>query len=309
MMICLGTTPALQRTMEFERLVIDDVNRAARVTVYASGKPGNVARVLTTLGERAVLATFVGGDTGRAYVADLKRAGIEPALVETSAATRVCITVVDRGAGTATELIEEPGAVEPAGWDALVSKLQALLPQAKGLVLSGSLAPPQPAGFYATCVRLARTAGVRCVVDARGEPLRRAIAERPDVIKPNLAELADTVGRELQSESDIAEAIGETCRAGAGRVLVTRGSAGAIAGDGRQCWRIGVPKITPTSAIGSGDSVAAGLIAAMTRGIDLPEAAKLAMACGVANALTPHAGHVDAEEVRRLAGQITVEPM
>jgi hypothetical protein len=35
--LCVGTTPTVQRTMVVDRLVIDEVNRAVEVKVHASG--------------------------------------------------------------------------------------------------------------------------------------------------------------------------------------------------------------------------------------------------------------------------------
>ena len=43
MILCLGTTPTVQRTMTFAKLNIDAVNRAIEVKQTASGKSINVA--------------------------------------------------------------------------------------------------------------------------------------------------------------------------------------------------------------------------------------------------------------------------
>ena len=62
MILCLGTTPTVQRTIFLKRLEIDAVNRAHSVIESASGKALNVARVLTTLGKPCVALGFAGGD-------------------------------------------------------------------------------------------------------------------------------------------------------------------------------------------------------------------------------------------------------
>src|SRR3954468_17447969 len=111
MIVCLGTTPALQRTMTFDRLRLDAVNRARSVREYASGKSINAARVVTTLGRPVVATGFLGGDSADACRRDLDAAGIAHDFASVAPRTRMCVTVVDGGAGTATELIEEPGAV------------------------------------------------------------------------------------------------------------------------------------------------------------------------------------------------------
>src|SRR4051812_9188797 len=90
MIICLGTTPAVQRTMSFAKLSVGEVNRAKSVTQFASGKSVNVARVLHTLGERCIATGIIGGDTGRFVRFDLDRSRIAHEFIDTPAPTRLC---------------------------------------------------------------------------------------------------------------------------------------------------------------------------------------------------------------------------
>src|SRR4051812_6926587 len=114
MIITLGTTPTVQRTMTFARLEIDAVNRAKSVRQFASGKSVNCARVLHTLGEPVRTTGLVGGDAGKFMRADLDAAKIAHDYADTSPVeTRLCLTLVDEAAGTATELVEESRAVDP----------------------------------------------------------------------------------------------------------------------------------------------------------------------------------------------------
>ena len=62
MILCLGTTPTVQRSMTFAQIVADGVNRAKQVQEYASGKSVNVARILQTLGADPLEIGFAGGD-------------------------------------------------------------------------------------------------------------------------------------------------------------------------------------------------------------------------------------------------------
>src|SRR5688500_2428446 len=64
MIIALGTTPTIQRTMSFERLSFNTVHRAVDVHEHASGKAINAARVLRALGAEVLAIGFVGGTTG-----------------------------------------------------------------------------------------------------------------------------------------------------------------------------------------------------------------------------------------------------
>src|SRR5690348_10306780 len=107
MILCLGTTPTVQRSMIFHRVVIDGVNRALEVREYASGKSPNVARVLHAMGGDVLEVGFIGGDRGKFLAADLQGAGIRCRWIEVNAPTRLCTTVIDQASGTATELVEE----------------------------------------------------------------------------------------------------------------------------------------------------------------------------------------------------------
>jgi sugar/nucleoside kinase (ribokinase family) len=68
---------------------------------------------------------------------------------------------------------------------------------------------------------------------------------------------------------------------GTGTVMVTRGSQGVIAGRDRQSWQAGVyQNIKTLDPSGSGDAFAAGVIAAVLQGKDMPGVIRYASALG-----------------------------
>src|ERR1700722_668913 len=197
MHICVGTTPTVQQTMVFGRVVVDEVNRAVETRRGASGKPVNVARVLHTLGEAAMLCVPVGGDTGRFIWGDLDALGIAHDCVECGAPTRTCVTVVDHSGKTATELVEESGPLSGDESARMLATFQKHLVGGRMAVLSGTLAPGVGEDFYAECCRFAGKFGVPVILDARGDALSRALAFRPLVVKPNRQELAGMLGKKI----------------------------------------------------------------------------------------------------------------
>jgi tagatose 6-phosphate kinase len=306
MILCLGTTPTVQRSMVFDRVAIDDVNRAVEVREYASGKSPNVARVLAAMGGEPLEVGFIGGDRGRFLAADLQAAGIACQWVLVNAPTRLCTTVIDRATATATELVEETSPIEAASWDAIERLLEEQLPRAGVWVFSGSLPPGAPQDFYARWVPLAVSGRAKLIIDARGEPLRLALRHGGFIAKLNRDELRDTLGCEFDSQAALKEAVARITPAG-GASIVTMGREGALACDGRTVWRVTPPKVKAVSAVGSGDAFAAGLALELSRGNRLADALSMAAACGAANALTALAGHVVTEDVRRLTGLVRVE--
>ena len=300
MILCVGTTPTAQRTLVFERLQLDAVNRAAECYDTASGKSINVARVIHTLGEACIATGFLGGDVGKYIRDELSAAGIAHDFVEVAPKTRTCVTVMDRSSGHATELVEESKLVETDAWAKLKSKIEQLASRAKLIVLSGSLPPGAPQDFYAWCVKL----GVRTIVDAAGGPLKRALDARPFLVKPNRQELAKTLGVSVDSDDSLRDAV---TRLNADWVVVTEGRSGAIVSDGTTLWRLHAPKVVAINPIGSGDSLAAGIATALVRGETMPDAAKLGIACGAANAMTTTSGVVDPATVKELLTQVFIE--
>ena len=308
MIICLGTTPTLQRTMTFARLEIDAVNRAASVREFASGKSINVARVLHAIGEPSIATGFVGGDAGRSIRANLDRAGIAHGFIGVEPPTRLCLTLIDESNRSATELIEESKPVEAEHYRALLSRLAELLERAKALVLAGTLPPGAPPRFYADCVSLAGVS-VPVILDARGEPLDWALERRPTVVKINRAELSQTLDAEVDDEDAVRGAMRQMVVRGAQWVVVTAGKRPTYLTDGRRFYTAHTPQVEAVNPIGSGDAFAAGLSAGLTCGQDVPESIPLAIACAAANAMTSDAGHVRREDVDQLVTQVRVQPV
>src|SRR5687767_8244501 len=193
MILCIGTTPAVQRVMVFRKLALDAVNRAVTTLDGAAGKAINVAKVLQVLGERPLAVGFLGGDRGEFLRRELAAKGVAQDFVAVAARTRECITIIDESAETVTELVEESSAVDSEGFERLLAVIQRHLPQSRAAIMSGTIARGGWADLYAQCVRWANEAGALSVVDAQGTALTEAIKAGPAVVKPNRSELAATV--------------------------------------------------------------------------------------------------------------------
>jgi tagatose 6-phosphate kinase len=307
MIFCLGTTPAVQRVMVFRKLTPDAVNRALTVADGPAGKSVNAAKVLKALGERPLVAGFLGGERGRCLRDMLEAKGIETDFVKVAAQTRLCVTVIDQEAETHTELVEEGPAVSPADYEHLGAILRRRIKACRALVMSGSLAPGGAADFYFQGAWQARQAGVLCALDAQGAPLAEALEARPGLVKPNRAEMAVTLGRHLKDEADVMSAMRELGRRGAQRVVVTAGNEAVLAFDGQSLWRITPPPVKVVNPIGCGDAFTAALVWRLLRGETLGEACRWAAAVGAADAITLMPGEVECADLERLAAATRVE--
>ena len=306
MILCIGTTPTIQRVMVFRKLALDAVNRAVTTLDGPSGKSVNVAKVLKTLGEQPLAAGFLGGNRGELLRRALLEKGVESDFVAVSTPTRQCITVIDESACAHTELVEESQPVKPQDFGKLMAIIRRRMPESRAAVMSGTIVTGGPAKFYFDCTRLAEKAGVLSVIDAQGPPLIEALKAKPMLVKPNRSELAASVGHELKDDADVINAMRELHEQGARQVAVTAGAKPTLGFDGKDFWRIPVPQIKAVNPIGSGDAFTAGLVSRLVRGDDLGEACRWGNAAGAANALTAMPGEVNPSEVERFAQQIQV---
>jgi tagatose 6-phosphate kinase len=300
----------MQRTMVFERVELDAVNRATEVREYASGKSVNVAKVLRTLGHNAIATGFVGGARGLLLREHLEREGVAHDFVEVPGPTRLCTTVIDGATGAVTELVQESEPVDGESWKALEHKLDQLLPRAETWVFSGSLAPGAPADFYTRWLAKFRGHNPQVIIDARGGPLREALRQPGVVAKCNREEFEDTVGAALPDEASLRSAMEKAAPQG-GSIVVTLGRDGAIAYEMGRFWRVRTPAIKTVSAVGSGDAFAAGLASGRHKklSIDPGEALRLAAACGAANAMTADSGWVRPSDLGEILPKVTVEEL
>jgi tagatose 6-phosphate kinase len=295
--------------MVFRKLTLDAVNRAMTTLDGAAGKSVNVAKVLQTLGEQPLATGFLGGDRGEHLRTLLAARGMDLDFVKVASRTRQCLTVIDESAGTHTELVEESQPVAPADYEKLINLIRRRIQGCRAAVMSGSITPGGPADLYFHCTRMAHEAKAMPVVDAQGAALLQALMAKPGLVKPNRAELAVTVGRELKNQAAVTSAMRELYERGAQRIVVTAGKGPALAFDGRRFWKILPPRIIAVNPIGSGDAFTAGLVWRMLRGEDLGNACRWASAVGTANALTTMPGEVEREAVLRLAREVRVEPL
>lgn len=275
--------PSIDRTLHLDQLEVGGLNRATSVTTDLAGKGVNVSVALRQLGVRSVLLGFVGGAAGRHLGEGLTAQRYECAFCEVAGETRSNLTILEDGCGRTTKLNEPGPVVTEAELGRLMNMANRVGSGDMG-VLSGSLPPGAPDGTYAQLVTQLRGQGAFVALDASGEALRQALAARPHLIKPNLAEAEELLGRSLDLRVARRENLSALRALGAERVLLSMGAQGAISyDDGVALWAR-APRITEASAVGAGDALLAGWIYAWHRGLPAEERVRWAVACGTAAA-------------------------
>jgi tagatose 6-phosphate kinase len=292
---------ALDLTYRVPALTPHASHRVTQVIERPGGKGLNVARVLAALGYETVVTGFAGGPTGEVVRAHLAELPLTDALLTIAGPTRRTVAVVDTATGDTTQLNEPGPTLTPAEWSAFTGHYTELLAGAEAVALCGSLPPGIHVGAYAELVRIARGAGVPVLLDTSGEPLRRGIAARPDLVKPNADELAQLTG-----SREPHRATRDARRRGAHAVVSSLGPAGILAATPDGLWHAAPPTAVRGNPTGAGDSAVAGLLSALVDGLPWPDRLTRAVALSAATVLSPVAGEFDRAAYEELLPRVTV---
>jgi 1-phosphofructokinase family hexose kinase len=310
MILTVTVNAAVDKTLAVANFQMGQRHRAAQAVVQAGGKGINVARALKRLGEPVIATGLAGGRNGTHIVEHLTSEGILNDFVRIRGESRTSTAVIDPTNGLQTEINEYGPEVGPDEIEMLVEKIRYLGRAVTTIVLAGSLPRKMPTGFYADVVRDMNRRGVRTVIDAEGEPLRRAVAADPALVSPNQREAEALVGHEFQTDEDYQQALDEIASIGARNVLITlRSGCYALLRNGRSAerFRAWIQPVESVSTVGSGDALLAGFLAGLEAERDAEECLRLALACGVANTQSVGAGLFDGGEIPRYASLVEVQ--
>jgi 1-phosphofructokinase family hexose kinase len=311
-MLIVNPNLTTDRTIPLDVLVPGSVHRTGTAITTLGGKGINVARVGRAFGHPALIIAFEPADSA-AQLRQLAAAEhADLAGVPVPGSVRAASVLLE-DSGRVT-VLNEPGPLVDAGrWGNLLAEVTRRAPGHQTAVCSGSLPPGSPADAYAQVVALARQAGLRTIVDAAGLVLAAALAARPDVVSPNLAEaealLSGTSGEGVEPAGDqvaqrAAAAARELVVRGAVGAIVSAGSHGAAFSDGRQTLFCAPPRVTVVNPIGAGDALVGGLAHALETGLPWTAAVPYAIAVASASCEQDLAGGIDVNRVAVLAAQV-----
>lgn len=312
MIITVTLNPAIDQTIEVERFTEADTNRVASMRFDIGGKGINVARALKELGYEALAIGFAPGDLASMIEDQLADSAVGCDFVFVPGETRTNLSILDRSTHRHTVLAAQGPAVAPEYVAELRRRLARRLRPGAWLVLAGSLPPPLTADVYVDFARLAESHGARVAMDADGEVLRGVLAAgvRPALLKVNEREIARLLRVDGEIDDDWLLAELRALRAsGIGHVVVTRGSAGAVAVTAEGEFRVRAPSVEVQSASGAGDCFLAGLLLAMENGSGWGAALRLAAACGSSCCTTPGTTLCRHAEVQQLRQRTVVTPL
>ncbi|WFE28412.1 1-phosphofructokinase [Solwaraspora sp. WMMD791] len=295
MILTLTLNPSLDRAVEVDDLVRGEVIRATGTRLDPGGKGVNVSRALLANGVPTVAVLPCGGDDGEQLVRLLAVEGVEVITVAIAGRTRSNLTLAEPD-GTVTKVNEPGPTLSVAEFEAITARLLRTAERADWVVVCGSLPPGLSLDAFGQLCRRLVDAGLRLAVDTSGPPLRTAAQAGAALVKPNREELAEVVGRPLDTLDDVVDAAQQVRAWGAGTVLASLGAQGAVLVDADGVHTGDSRVEHPRSTVGAGDALLAGFLAAGAAG---PDALAEGLAWGAAAVSLPGSRMPGPADLRR----------
>lgn len=307
MIVTVTLNPALDKTVTLPGFAVNTVNRVESVRLDPGGKGINVSKAVQALGGKTLAISVLGGANGGYIKSALDAMDLPNHMILSEGPTRTNLKIVDPVLGTNTD-INEPGSpltkeVLDKVWQVLSQTVQ----PNDTVVFAGKNPPGMADDLLAVWIRRLKAMNVRVCVDTVGEPMLLALAEGPDIIKPNKAELSELMGTELHTDRQIIDAAGKLVDSGIGLVAVSMGSSGAIFVTKDQCIRGYSPKVTVGSTVGAGDSMMAALAHYSDAGCSLEETARRAIATASAKVMCSGSEAADLSAILPLIDRVRIE--
>jgi 1-phosphofructokinase len=300
--VTLTPSPTLDRTYFVKNLVEGGVNRADRVGEELAGKGINVSRGLHLAGIPAPGIVPI-GDADKGVLERTGSGFLTPLWVEGT--LRVSTTVVEYD-GPTTKINEHPRPLKQRDWDAVVELTEKTVRdnKAEWLVVAGAHPEIAETGevinLHSLFLRM-DALGVKVVLDTSGPALRYwAQQGNATVMKPNAHELAECVGRDLNTIGDVIDAAHTLNEWGVDCVMASLGVDGIIAVTKTHAIHAFTPPVKVINTVGAGDSTIAGFLSAVTThpaeagafgvGFDVAEGIAAAVQWGAAKVQQPTSG-------------------
>ena len=304
MIVTVTMNPAIDKTVDIEKLEAGGLNRISHVEMDAGGKGINVSKTIKSLGGNSLATGFLGGKAGETIEGVLKKWQIPTDFVYVDGETRTNLKVVEKR-GEVTELNEPGPEVTEGQLEELIQKLEGYAGEDTLFVLAGSIPKGVPKTIYREITERVHKRGAKVLMDADGELFVNALEAHPDMIKPNRVELEAYYHLDYRASEQELVSMGRRLLAGGTELAaISLGQMGALfLTPGRTVKCPGL-RVKAHSTVGAGDAMVAALAYSWGEKLSQEDTVCLAMATSAGAVTTigtkPPAREVVDELVRQV---------
>jgi 6-phosphofructokinase 2 len=268
--VALTLNPTIDKSARIDQVVAERKLYCTDPHFEPGGGGINVARAIKKLGGSSRLLYTAGGYTGSRLEELLAAEGLNQRRIPLAGMTRESLAVLEEATGLQYRFGMPGPTLRPEEWQQCLKEVSLLDPYPDYLVVSGSLPPGIPTDAYAQIARIGKKNGAKVIVDVAGDTLKQALKEGVYLIKPNIREFSELLGKDVKEELEIEDEATEMVRKGWCEILViSLGSAGALLVSAEGNEHIRPPTVPIISKVGAGDSMVAGLVLRLAQGASL----------------------------------------
>ena len=284
MILTVCMSPSVDVTIELDSLNVGKVNVVKSKTLSFTGKALNVAIGVARLGADAFATGFMYNENGNMFEQALDKEGVPFSFVWNNGRVRENYKCIDKKS-MLTEINDVGGQVSEEKLVDLLQMIRSTSMRADVTVISGGLSRGVGAEYYRELFRAVDSRSLR-IADTEGTKLFAALEAEIDLVKPNIDELEQTLGREFTDKSEILSGCRELLDRGAKAVLLSLGKDGAIITNGTKNYYCKSINVAVNSTVGAGDGMVAAAATMMQRGADLSDILRAGVAAGTATVTT-----------------------
>lgn len=284
MILTVCMSPCTDVTIELDALNVGMTNVVKSKTITYAGKALNVAIGVARLGGQPYTTGLMYNENGYLFENALNKEGVPFTFVWNKGRVRENYKFIDHRS-MLTEVNDVGGEITKEKANEVLSMVRMLSEKCSVTVISGGLPRGVDANFYGQLVRAVSPKSMK-IVDATGEKMFSAIAEGVDLVKPNLDELENALGRHFTSKEDMLSGCYELLHRGAKRVLLSLGKQGAVITDGTRNYYCKSINVAVNSTVGAGDGMVAAAAMQLKENAPLSEILRAGVAAGTATVMT-----------------------
>ena len=271
-------------TIELDSLNIGKTNTVKSKSLAFGGKALNVAIGVKRLGFDSYATGIMYNENGYRFENALDKENVPFSFVWNKGRARENYKFIDNRA-MLTEVNDVGEEVSAEKTEEVLSMVRMLSQRSAVTVLSGSLPRGVDASYYARLVQAVNPNSLK-IVDTSGQRMFAALDEGVDLVKPNIEELENTLGRRIESKEDMLAGCYELIERGAKRVLLSLGKQGAVITDGKENYYCKSLNVAVNSTVGAGDGMVAAAAIQLECGAPLPKILRAGVAAGTATVMT-----------------------
>ena len=282
MIYTLTLNPAIDYYMSMGNFQLGSLNSLEEGYTLPGGKGINVSKVLKNFSVESKALGFVGGFTGDYIKKHLNEYEIESDFIELQENTRINIKLKTKD--SETEIAGKSPTISRKNVKELLKKFEEIKKD-DVVILSGSVPNSISKSIYADIIKLLPK-DCKVILDTRGLHFVEGLKEGVFLTKPNNHELEEFFNRKLNNIEEIIQAGKDLQALGSKNVLISLGKDGSILITEKEVYIGNAPQGKLISSVGAGDSMVAGVVYGIAKGMTLEDSYKYGIASGSSTAFS-----------------------